>query len=291
MSISTKKKNKKKTFLLSVGIVILVLVVGAFIWPKGSDGFDEEEAKVGDIVTYYSISGTIDAKSRQNIISRKEMHINEVVVKPGDQVKRGDVLIKTAGGDINSDIDGEIAQVYTKSNSHAYEGTQLVDIADYSNVQTNVKVDEYDLKFVKVGQTVDVRINALDEEVKGKVSAISKEARNENGVSYFTATIDLENHENVRVGMSAEAKLLKQKAIQVTTVWMDAVQFDRNNKPYIWIRTDKGKPVKKDIQPGINDGTMIEIKSGVAAGETVLIPAKTEKAGGMDHSRMAGGNP
>ncbi|PLS17726.1 RND transporter [Bacillus sp. M6-12] len=295
MSANQIKKSKKKIVIWTIGIVIVGLLAAALILPKGAGGFDEEKAATGNIATFYSFSGTVDAKSRQNIISKKEMHINEVTVKAGDQVKQGDVLIKTPNGDIKAEINGEVAQVYTKNNSHAYEGTQLMDIADYSNVQTNVKVDEYDLKYVKVGQKVDVMINALDKEIKGTVAAISKEAKNENGVSYFTAAIDLEKDKTVRVGMSAEAKLLKQKANEVTTLTMNSVQFDRNNKPYIFIRSEKGNPVKKYIQTGINDGTVIEIKGGINAGDIVMIPANSEKdssgsVGGMNHGEMAGGN-
>lgn len=294
MSSNQKKKSKKKVVVWSVGIVIVGLLATAFIVPKGSSGFDEEKAATGSITTYYSFSGTVDAKSRQNIFSRKEMHIIEVKVKAGDQVKPGDVLMKTTNGDIKAEINGEVAQVYTKNDSHAVEGTQLMDIADYSNNQTNVKVDEYDLKYVKVGQQVNVKINALDEEIKGIVSAISKEAKNENGVSYFTATIDLEKDKPVRVGMSAEAKLLKQQAAEVTTLPMNSVQFDRNNKPYVFIRSNKGAPVQKYIETGINDGTAIEIKGGVSAGDVVMIPKNIGKGGsssdqGMSHAEMMAG--
>lgn len=290
MNAKEKKKSKMRRVKWGTGIIIVVLAAGAFMMPKGNGGYEEEAAKTGDITTYYSFSGTAEAKSRQNVISKKEMHINEVVVKPGDHVKKGDVLIKTANEEIKAEIDGEVAQIYTKSNSHAYAGTQLLDIADYSNIQTDVKVDEYDLKYIKVGQTVNVKIKALDQEVQGKVSAISKEAKNENGVSYFTATIALEQDEAVRVGMSAEAKLLKQQASKVTTVSMDAVQFDRNNQPYV-LRSENGKPVKQYIEAGINDGSVIEIKSGIRAGDIVLIPSESGASGGMDHGQMmVGGN-
>jgi multidrug efflux pump subunit AcrA (membrane-fusion protein) len=283
------KKGKRKVVVWSVivGVVVAMLAAAVLFSPKGSGGFEEEKAQTGTITTYYSFSGAVEAKSRQNIISKKEMHIVEVLVKEGDQVKKGDVLIKNSDGEeIKAEINGEVSKVYTKNDSHALQGSQLIDVVDFTNLQTNVKVDEYDLKYLEVGKEVNVTINALEKEITGTVSAISKEATNENGVSYFTATIDIAKDETIRVGMSAEAKILKQEAKEVTTITMKAVQFDSKNKPYVLLPAEKGTPEKKYIQTGINDGTSIEIKSGLEKGDVVMIP-DTEKS---EPVAMHGGN-
>ncbi|MDE3839150.1 RND transporter [Bacillus methanolicus] len=288
LSMKQNRKKKKKVMLWSiVGLTMIAFLVSPFIFKSSAAGFDEEKAATGDITTYYSFSGIVEPKSRQNIFSTKEMHINAVLVKEGDQVKKNDVLLKTSSGEIKADIDGEVAKIYTKNNTHAVEGTQLMEIADYTNIQTKVKVDEYDLDFLEVNKKVKVTINALNKEVNGIVSAISKEAQNENGVSYFTATIDLEKDKAIRPGMSAEAKILNENATGVTILPMKAIQFDSKNKPYVLIRAEKEKPARKYIQTGINDGTVIEIKSGVKAGDVIMIPKTTSKEDSFEHGGAA----
>jgi multidrug efflux pump subunit AcrA (membrane-fusion protein) len=291
MSIKQKKKSKKKVIIWSImGLVIMTLLVTPFLMKTGATGFEEEKASKGNITTYYSFSGNIESKGRQDIFSAKEMHIIQVLIKEGDRVKKNDVLLKTTNGDIKAEINGEIAKVYTKNDTHAVQGTRLMDVADYTNLQTSVKVDEYDLDFLQVNKKVNVTINALKKEVNGLVTGISKEATNENGVSYFTATIDLPEDSELRVGMSVEAKILNQKVTDVTILPMKVIQFDSKLKPYVLIPKEKGNTARKYVRTGINDGTVIEIKSGVNAGDEVLIPkASKDEDGGMESHGMEGG--
>ncbi|WP_180953529.1 efflux RND transporter periplasmic adaptor subunit [Bacillus sp. T33-2] len=292
MSSKQSKKSKKKMVILSIaGVLILSLAAGLIFTPKGAGAFEEERAETADITTYYSFSGAVEAKNRQNIISKKEMHVEEVLVKEGDLVKKDDVLLRNSEGEeINAEIAGEVAKVYTKNNSHALKGSQLIDIVDYSNLHIKVKVDEYDLKYVAVDQQVNVTINALEKEIQGTVYAISKEATNENGISYFTAFIDFNNDKAIRIGMSAEAQVLKDNAKGVTTVPMKAVQFDNKNKPYVLKASEKGKPAKKYVKTGVNDGSTIEIKSGISLGDVVMIPDSSSEATNHAAHMQGGGS-
>jgi multidrug efflux pump subunit AcrA (membrane-fusion protein) len=281
-------KQKKKIVIWSiVGLVTAALVSGVLFKPKGVDASEKEKAQTGDITTYYSFSGSVEAKNRKTITSNAPMQIKEIKVNAGDQVKNGDVLIVTKQGDkIKAPLDGEISKIEVEENAEIMSGAPIIEIVDYSALQTNVKVDEYDLKYLTVDKEVSVTINALEKEIKGTVSAISKEATNENGVSYFTATIDLAKNDAIKVGMSTEAKILKQNVKGVTTLSMKAVKFDSKNKPYVLIPSEKGLPTKKYIQTGINDGTTIEIKSGINTGDVVMISEKDNSAQAM----MGGGN-
>jgi multidrug efflux pump subunit AcrA (membrane-fusion protein) len=272
-----KKSTKIISFVVG-GVLVVSLASGVFFTQKSSASYEEEKVQTEDITTYYSFSGTVDAKSRQNVVSQKEMHVEEVLVKAGDEVKTGDVLvISSEGEEIRAEIDGEVASVFTKNNSHAIKGSRLVDIVDYSNLHVQVKVDEYDLKYVEVDQEVDVTINALEKEVKGKIYAISKEAVNENGISYFTAMIDFDKDESIRVGMSAETRVLKDQATGINTVSMKAIQFDSKNKPYVIVASEKGETAKQYVETGINDGTSVEIKSGLKVDDVVMIPESSEQ--------------
>jgi multidrug efflux pump subunit AcrA (membrane-fusion protein) len=289
MNGNQTKKSKKKIVVFSiVGLLVISLAVFLLFSPKGTSAYEEEDVQKGEITNYYSFSGAVDAKSRQNVISTKEMHIEEVFVKGGDKVKIGDVLfINSDGEETRAEIDGEIARVNIKSNSHALKGSQLIDIVNYNDLHVSVKVDEYDLKYVEIGQEVNVTINALEKELTGEVYAISKEATNENGISYFTAMIDFDKDEAIRIGMSAETKILKHNETDIKTISMKAVQFDSQNKPYVLIASKKGEPTKQYVQTGINDGTTIEIKEGLSTGDKVLIPKTSYQ--NNDAAMMHGG--
>ncbi|WP_462411704.1 efflux RND transporter periplasmic adaptor subunit [Neobacillus sp. Marseille-QA0830] len=284
-----KKKSKKKIVIWTiVGMITVVVGTGFIFTPKGMNEFEKEKAVTTDITTYYSFSGTVEAKNRRTVTSEEAAQIKEVKVKSGDQVKEGDVLLVTKmNKKIKATMDGEITKVYAEKNAQILAGAQLVDIVNYSVLQTTIKVDEYDLPYLNTGQEVNVAINALEKEIKGTVASISKEAVNENGVSYFTATIDLPQDEAIKVGMSAEAKILKQDAKGITTLPMKAIQFDSKNKPYVLIPTDKGMPSKQYVQTGISDGIIVEIQAGVEDGDVVMISTKEDTS--SEASMMHGG--
>lgn len=119
-------------------------------------------------------------------------------------------------------------------------------------------------------------VNALDKEINGTVSHVSKEAQSLNGVSYFLATIDLNEDSELRVGMSTEVKLVNESVKEAIVIPMNAIQFDYKNSPYVYYRDDKGEVMTKAIEVGVTDGVVIEIKSGIESGEEILTPKTLE---------------
>ncbi|HEX2926267.1 MAG TPA: HlyD family efflux transporter periplasmic adaptor subunit [Ruminiclostridium sp.] len=257
-----------------VFITIVLLIAGAIILfysRRDSKAYESVKAEISDITTYRSFSGNIEAKHRQTIISEKVMQVSEIYVKEGDAVKNGDVLAKTTSGDrLTADIDGEVASIGVDQNAVVMSGAKLMEIVDYSNLEVKVRVDEYDIGSLKKGKAATVKIGALNKEIKGKISDVSSEGVVTNGVTYFTSTIDLNKDPALKVGMSAEVKLIDNTAKGVVTIPMSVVQFDDNNTPYVLKDSEKGRPVRTNIVTGINNGTVVEVKKGITDGETVL---------------------
>ncbi|MCY6483876.1 HlyD family efflux transporter periplasmic adaptor subunit [Clostridium aestuarii] len=292
-----KDKKRKKHGKIIIGIIIAAIAMSIiFILPNRmrnniENSYKTETMKKRDIVNYYSFSGVVESKNRENIIAKEMMQIKEIVVKEGDKVKKDDVVIKASNNiKIKADIDGEISKIYLDENAQVLGGTKLVDIVDYDNLQVSIKVDEYDISSIKIAQEVDVYIDSIGKMIKGVITKISREATNINGVSYFTANIDLQNDKDVRVGMNAESKMLNEKAENVLTLSIEALQFNQENEPYVFIKGDKGIPTEREIKVGINDGLFVEIKSGISSEEIVMIPKKATNSGGEFRPPFAGGN-
>lgn len=291
--MSIKRKSKSKKWIsVSIVVIILIAIVATFLMRKTPPLYENVEAKTGDITTYYSFSGNVETKNRQTVISEKVMQISEIKFKEGDKVKEGDVLITTTTGDeIKSDISGEIVNINVEENAQIMAGIKLMDIVDYNDLEINVKVDEYDLAAIETGKETTVHIGAIDKDMKGVISDISKEGQVMNGVTYFIATIDLDKDESIKIGMSAEVKLLSAKATGVVTLPMEAVQFDSDNNPYVLEKGEKKKVIRTDITTGINDGTTVEVTSGVTSGETILYTNGEATTAGLGFMRgRANGN-
>ncbi|MFA6309145.1 MAG: HlyD family efflux transporter periplasmic adaptor subunit [Clostridia bacterium] len=284
----TKKKSKKKWIIIGIIVVAIILFAVSFFMRPALSDYENIKAKIGNITTYYSFSGNVDTKNRQTVVSDKVMQISSINVEEGDLVTKGDVLFKTTlGEEIKAKIDGEVANLKVEDNQQFLAGTQLMDIVDYDNLEVTVKVDEYDISALKTGKETTVTIGAVNKKIKGKIISMSNEGQTENGVTYFTATIDLKKDSKIKIGMTAEVTLLNSSVKGVVTLPMTVVQFDEDNNPYVLIKDKDGKAVKTAIKTGINDGTTVEIKSGVSEGEAILY-TKADTTANMAFSRSSG---
>lgn len=282
--MSKKRKSKIKWIVTGV-IAVVVAGVGITTFMKPAPlPYESVVAKTGDITTYYSFSGNVETNDRQTVTSEKILQVSEIKVKEGDVVEEGTVLIKTTSGDeIKSKISGEVVNLNVEENAQVMAGIKLLEVVDYDNLEIKVKVDEYDIDSLDKGKDASIKIGAINKEIKGTIGSISKEGQIINGVTFFTATIDLEKDESVRIGMSAEVKVISNKVSNVVTLPMMAIQFDENNKPFVLKKGEKDTVVNAEIATGINDGTTVEVKSGLVSEETILYK-KAAPTVGMDFS-------
>lgn len=267
-----KKKNKKRNIII---IVLIITAVAIFVIPRllpkqyaGSEVIVER----GDISTYYSFSGNVEAKNRRVIYANQILQIKEFRVEVGELIEEDDDLYKTTYGSIaESPIDGEVLDIYVSENEQIMAGSKIMEIVDYSDLQIGIKVDEYDLSAIKEGVEATVTIHALDRDVIGKVIEVSKEGTYVNGVAYFNAVISIPADADIRVGMSTEATILNQSTIDALILPMTAIQYDNDDVPFVYIKNDSGLDTVY-VELGITDGLDVEILSGLNEGDAVFIP-------------------
>ncbi len=270
--MSVHKKSRKK-FIAAVAVLI-ILAGALWLIPKnGKQTYETAAADTGDIVVYNSFTGNVEAKNRQTVTADRVMQVSRVYIKEGDAVKQGDNLAATSMGEvIKSKINGEVTNLSVSEGDQVMSGTRLMDIIDYNKLQVKVKVDEYDLSAVATGSQVTINIGALNKNIQGTISSVPKEGQETGGVTYFNAAADIAGDNSIRVGMTAEVRIISGKAIGAVTLPMTAVQFDAENNPYVFKKNSKGKPVKTAISTGINDGLKVEVKTGISKGDTVMYP-------------------
>lgn len=176
---------------------------------------------------------------------------------------------------IKAPIDGVVTKIFIKEGTYASAGQTAMEVMGTESLKVTMLVDEYDIFSIQKGKEVSVYVNALDKEVTGIVTSVSESAETMNGISYFTAEASIPRGENIKVGMSAEVKLLNQKAESAVSLPVSALQFDEENKPYVLFKEEGKKEVTHHyITIGINDGTYAEIIDGLKDGDVVYVPKK-----------------
>lgn len=208
-------------------------------------------------------------------------------------------------------INGVIAEIPSKVGTFAVAGlstTALMTIADMSEINVEVKVDETEIDKVEVGQKAKIKVDAFgDAELEGEVLqktplAVGK-SQTSGGLSVninvqeakeFRVVIRLVNlspemHSGLRPGMSATATITTTTATDVIAVPLQAVIEKKpdsspspegpNGAP---TPADKPKAIKGvyvlednkakfyPVETGITGESDIQIISGLSAGQEVI---------------------
>jgi HlyD family secretion protein len=213
-----------------------------------------------------------------------------------------------------SPIDGVVSSLPIKVGEYALSGfstTPLLTVADMSQINAEIKVDETDIADVQVGQKAKVKVDALgDAEIDGEViekgaSAITRSGQtitssaNSQEAKDFLVKIKLnptpEIASKLRPGMSATSVITTATIDNVLTVPLQAIvphelPKDKDQQPeqpanggaqkkkevegvFVF---ENGRAQFREVTTGIKGDQEIEIKSGPKENEEIIIgPYKT----------------
>ncbi|MHB8404255.1 MAG: efflux RND transporter periplasmic adaptor subunit [Gammaproteobacteria bacterium] len=197
---------------------------------------------------------------------------------------------------IRSPINGMVTSLPVKVGETVITGTNipgstLMEIADPSEVQADVQVDEADIANLKLNE--DANINAVsypNDTFHGKVQFIAASVTDnststsatqtaQQGVT-FEVKIGLTDQKlpRVRPGMSCRAEIFTQSTPNAIAVPLQAILYENNpnsksleptSGAYVYVLRD-GKARKLDVTTGVSSDTYQEIVSGLKTGETVI---------------------
>ncbi len=277
MAVQEKKKfSTKKWISITILLIVAVLVVYTLFFNPKSARYKEETVKTQDIYTYYSFSGNINAKNDTIAYSTTNDKVKKIYVQAGDHVEEDQLILTTESGEkYKSTIGGVVTSISVDEKDIFISGSQLYHVSDFSAPQVVIKVDEYDVDALSVGMPVNVFIHPLNKTVEGTVREISLEAIVTDNISFYEAYVDVVQDGTLRMGMSCEATLLKDSAENTVVLPLESVQRNEYYEPFVYAYgSEKKEVVQKPISLGINDGTYVEVLSGLSSGETILLPQK-----------------
>ncbi|MBK5245374.1 MAG: HlyD family secretion protein, partial [Eubacteriaceae bacterium] len=165
------KKGKKKKIIISIIGVIIVLggVLGYMI--LGNPSIDQDtdtKPTMGSIVNDNRFTGVIDTQAREDLMATQSLEIYDLYVSEGDQVEKDTDLYQTYSGQVvSATISGEVSKIYYNVDDTVPAGGKIMDIADYTNLQVTIKVDEYQLSSISVGSPVTINVDSIGRSVQG----------------------------------------------------------------------------------------------------------------------------
>jgi multidrug efflux pump subunit AcrA (membrane-fusion protein) len=282
------KKKKKRIILLIILAVIIVIAAVSFINKPQTQAVETATVENGNIASTYSFSGTIEATSMENLVVPAATKIDTLYVAEGDNVEKDDRLFSTTDGTVyRASVDGTVTDLGYNEDESVAAGEKVLSVVDFSSLQIPLKVDEYDITAMKVGKNAAVTINALNKSVTGSLTKVSKTAAAGTGISTFAVDVSVPNTDGLCVGMSADVKIEKDSAQNVPIVDVSAISYNSDGTAYATLQKSDGTTEERDVTLGIEDGKKVQILSGLAVGDTVVLNKATTNTVNFGSSRQS----
>ena len=160
---------------------------------------------------YDNKTGSGKVIKRDDLLIPASGVIAEIMVSPGEAVKKGDALFSVLSPDadfgaspsVAAPSDGVLASVPVASGQQVWKGQVLARLLRTDSLEVVADVDEMDLHALKVGDTVPVTLDTDESKVlTGTVTEISSLGIPKLNAAYFTVHVSLDE-KNVKLGQSA----------------------------------------------------------------------------------------
>lgn len=183
-------------------------------------------------------------------------------------------------------FDGVVTQRYAnegalmQAGTTSVQATPLVRLSDENLYRLVIPIPESDVKFIHLGDPVEVRVPSLDKVLQGKVARFSTEL---NGTTRTMHTeVNVANPGGQLVpGLYAEAVVMLSRRSDALVVPVQALNRD-NDKASVFVVGPDNRIESRAVTLGLQTPDYAELTSGVRAGEQVVVSDRgVLKAGQM----------
>jgi len=241
---------------------------------QARDRFDKSEYKIRLLDAQLSVAkaelavaeGKLKEVEAQSELARQEL-LEATIVSPIDGVvlhrylEEGDSVssIRVAGGN----------------------ATIIMTLGDLSELYVDGEVDEVDVgkiiseQRIRPDLTARVRVESFkDRMFTGRVARIAPLGlEDSNGIVTFEVRIILENPEKLLLAnMTANSQIVLQEKTDVLLLSQGALVTENSGRYALVYDPATGRTTRTQIETGISDGSQVEIRNGLEAGQKVLIP-------------------
>ncbi|MDY0255877.1 efflux RND transporter periplasmic adaptor subunit [Gudongella oleilytica] len=179
---------------------------------------------------------------------------------------------------VKSPIKGTVSALNVVQGQIAAASQVAATVVEMDRVYLQVNVVENIVTKLQEGQKAQVRVSALSEEfIESTVEYVSPTADPRSQL--YTVRVYLDNADKaIKPGMSGEVKLVLDSVDKAIIVKSDAV-LDEDGESFVYVVQD-GKAIKRTVEVGLDTGDHVEVKSGLTAGEKLIIEGQYYVADG-----------
>jgi len=220
------------------------------------------------------------AQGQHEVQLRQKQDFNEQLAKCTIRAQKSGLVVYGGNRDDMMYYGGEER---VREGASVRERQAIITIPDTTRMSVNVKIHESYIKKVKKGQKARITVDAFPDEVlTGEVTKVGVLPDSQNrwmnpDMKVYLTTIAIDGtHDWVKPGMSSKVEILVNHLDDVVYVPVQAIS-PSNGKQVCYVPRGFGSE-RREVEIGQFNDEFIEVKSGLAEGERVLLrqPVSTE---------------
>ena len=180
------------------------------------------------------------------------------------------------GQTVEAGMDGTVNTISVEAGDDVVSGDTLIQVADFTHLKVSIRVDEYDIGSVKVGDACTITATATEKQFDSQIATIDYVSASSGSVAYYTATAYVDVDDGVYPGMQATVTIPREQAENVVILKEAALSFDETNSAYVWMYNEEGQLEKVPVELGVSNGNYVEITSGLSDGDEVYVLVQQE---------------
>ena len=218
----------------------------------------------------------MSALYKQNAVSAQTLdsaRTQRDLAMGGLQAAQGNFLLLKArldNANILSPLNGVVIRRHVQAGAFSKSGIAIFTVADTSTLLAKAVVGEAQITELALGKAVSVKVDALKgQEFKGTITRLSPAAAVPTRT--FTAEVSIPNPDDlIKVGMFANAAVVGQERKNVLAVPESALVM-REDQKTVFVVTAENRVVQKVLKLGDAAGGWVEVLSGLAEGERIVV--------------------
>lgn len=293
----------RKPVMIAVvaAVVFLVLVIiGVRIWK--SQSFSKTPAKetrkvpvvvteaaTGEILKTLTYPGDLHAKREAKVYTPVAGRVIRYNYREGDWVNKGVTIVSLDREEkwnkykpvlIDAPISGRIAGVYLEAGDFAAAGTALCLVIEGGPIRATLRVPDPDLRSVRPGMEALLTVpNVEGKTFAGTVTHVAPFIESETRTGEIQAEF-IDEGSSLLSGMYGDVTIVLDKQEGALVIPPAALLYEEvTKKPYVFIITGD-RAVKKAVETGITGTDRVQILTGIAAGDRVVVTGKENLSDG-----------
>ena len=293
-------RNKKGKYFIALALFVAFLIVFISIKKRGTKSeftTSEIKSRVADIQIAVSTTGVVEPQNRLEMKPPINGRIEEVLVREGEKIKRGQILAWMSSTERAALLDAARAQSEEKVKywEDVYKATPLISpiegevivravepgqtvissdpvIVLSDRLIVSAQFDETDIGRIKIGQKAFITLDAYPGiKIEGVVDHIAYESELvSNVIIYNVDILPQQTPEFFRSGMSANVQVIEKAREDVVIIPLEAI-YTEGGKTFVNAKkSSEAAPKKREVKIGLKDEKYAEVISGLTAEDIVV---------------------